>query len=321
MTVSNRSNRFKSSQLVSDIFAGADSSSGHGHLTSSNQWESGSETVRMRNGFPINTFQNFNISLFENDPEFYDFVRSVIPRPQLKSFNSNFPGSDSKSKPAIRKYMTLKQMIMFFQKTPVFGKFSFYGCWCFPDGASDILSGYGEPVDNIDKTCKRLNQCYKCATMRYGKGECPSNTKYQFQGLEDQVTGQRYVECLDEEGSCPRSLCECDKKMASGLASLESEWEEGYHSKWSKNLEVAFDRESTCRTNLNGFNWARSMHGGGGGGGSNGGADACCGEEGEKFPYNTNGGRRGCCEGRTYSTELMKCCPQDGVKSLDSKCS
>ena len=47
--------------------------------------------------------------------------------------------------------MTLKQMIMFFQKTPVFGKFSFYGCWCFPDGASDILSGYGEPVDNIDK--------------------------------------------------------------------------------------------------------------------------------------------------------------------------
>ena len=88
---------------------------------------------------------------------------------------------------------------------------------------------------------------------------------------------------VDEEGSCPRSLCECDKKMASGLASLESEWEEGYHSKWSKNLEVAFDRESTCRTNLNGFNWARSMHGGGGGGGGNGGQpDACCGEEGEK---------------------------------------
>ena len=164
----------KSSQFVSDIFGGADPTSGHSHMTSSSQWESGSDTVRMRNGFPINTFQNFNISLFENDPEFYDFVRSVIPRPQerlkihtqfwladqwalflnlikLKSFNSNFPGSDSKSKPAIRKYMTLKQMIMFFQKTPVFGKFSFYGCWCFPDGASDILSGYGEPVDNIDK--------------------------------------------------------------------------------------------------------------------------------------------------------------------------
>ena len=166
----------KSSQLVSDIFGGPEPTNGHGHMTSSSQWDNGSETVRMRNGFPINTFQNFNISLFENDPEFYDFVRSVIPRPQawlqklilfsdwltnkkqfwnlwkLKSgFNSNFPGSDSKSKPAIRKYMTLKQMIMFFQKTPVFGKFSFYGCWCFPDGASDILSGYGEPVDNIDK--------------------------------------------------------------------------------------------------------------------------------------------------------------------------
>ena len=55
--------------------------------------------------------------------------------------------------------MTLKQMIMFFQKTPVFGKFSFYGCWCFPDGASDILSGYGEPVDNIDK--ERIQNYYK----------------------------------------------------------------------------------------------------------------------------------------------------------------
>lgn len=63
---------------MSDLFGGADSN-GHGHMTSSSQWE---EPVRMRNGFPINTFQNFNISLFENDPEFYDFVRSVIPRPQ-----------------------------------------------------------------------------------------------------------------------------------------------------------------------------------------------------------------------------------------------
>ena len=61
-------------------------------MTSSSQWDNGSETVRMRNGFPINTFQNFNISLFENDPEFYDFVRSVIPRPQARLQNdSTFP--------------------------------------------------------------------------------------------------------------------------------------------------------------------------------------------------------------------------------------
>ena len=108
------------------------------------------------------------------------------------------------------------------------------------------------------------------------------NFDQYFKTFEDHVMIDELF-LVDEEGSCPRSLCECDKKMASGLASLESEWEEGYHSKWSKNLEVAFDRESTCRTNLNGFNWARSMHGGGGGGGGSGGQpDACCGEEGEK---------------------------------------
>ena len=78
--------------MVSDIFGGPEPTNGHGHMTSNSQWDSGSETIRMRNGFPINTFQNFNISLFENDPEFYDFVRSVIPRPQARLQNdSTFP--------------------------------------------------------------------------------------------------------------------------------------------------------------------------------------------------------------------------------------
>jgi len=265
---------------------------------------------------PINSFQNFNLTfLVENDSDFNNFIKSTLPRPQLKSsaFEANFPGSSAKADATAKKFLTLKQMIMFFQNTPTFGKFSYYGCWCFPDGANDITSGYGEPVDDIDKTCKRMNQCYKCAQMRYGKKECPINTEYTFKGLEDPVTGRRYVDCLDEEGTCSRSMCECDKKMASGIAGLEDEWDKAYHSRWS-----SFERARVCKVNTRDAFGLR--YGGHSRGGGNNQPDACCGEEGEKFPYNSDGGRRGCCDGRTYNRDYMKCCPRDGVKSLESKC-
>lgn len=275
------------------------------------------EKLQRPNGLGSNTFQGFNYSVLENDADFNDFVHSLIPL-QVKSSNfqpsgyNTFPTSGEKPRKKVgsktataRKFFTVKQMIMYFQKTPLFGKFAYYGCWCFPDGPDDMSAGYGEPVDDIDRTCKKLNQCYRCASMKFGKNECPSNSDYQFQGLEDAVTGRRYVDCLDEEGTCPRSLCECDRQLASSIAELEDEWEQDYHSKWGN-----FNREETCRTPAN-LAWgkeARSMFGHHGSGGGNQ-PDACCGKEGELFPYNTDSGRRSCCGSRTFNTELMKCCP------------
>ena len=32
------------------------------------------------------------------------------------------------------------------------GKYCFYGCWCFPRG--QLIMGYGQPVDDIDNTCR-----------------------------------------------------------------------------------------------------------------------------------------------------------------------
>lgn len=267
-----------------------------------------------RNGFPINTFQGFNYSILESDTDFNEFVHSLIPLQQKSaSFGNlnNFPSSGEKSKAKgssnARKFFTVKQMIMYFQKTPLFGKFGYYGCWCFPDGPHDMSAGYGVPVDGIDRTCKKLNQCYRCASMKFGKSECPANADYQFQGIEDAITGRRYVDCLDAEGTCPRSLCECDKQLASSIAHLEADWEEDYHAKWGD-----FNREETCRTPAS-LGWgkeARSMgsfgHHGNDGGNQ---PDACCGKEGELFPYNTDSGRKSCCGSKTFNKELMKCCP------------
>jgi hypothetical protein len=166
-------------------------------------------------GLGTNTFQGFNYSVLENDADFNDFVHSLVPL-QLKSapfggFPNTFPTSEKSEKhnkkggkaATARKFFTVKQMIMYFQKTPLFGKFGYYGCWCFPDGPDDMSAGYGEPVDDIDRMCKKLNQCYRCASMKFGKNECPSNADYQFQGVEDAVTGRRYVDCCESK---PRIL-------------------------------------------------------------------------------------------------------------------
>lgn len=263
-----------------------------------------------------NNFQGFNYSVLEGDDDFNNFVNSLVPLQLKSSFGNlnNFPTNGEKVKKnrgskaaSARKFFTLKQMIMYFQKTPIFGKFGYYGCWCFPEGPEDVSAGYGEPVDVIDRVCKKLNQCYRCASMKFGKDNCPANADYQFKGIEDSVTGKRYVNCLDAEETCQRSLCECDKQMAANLANLEDDWEVDYHAKWGN-----FNRENTCRTPASlGWGKERSFgafgHHGGGGGGNQ--PNACCGKEGELFPYYTDSGRRSCCGSRTFNTELMKCCP------------
>jgi len=83
---------------------------------------------------------------------------------------------------------------------------------------------------------------------------------------------------VDAEGTCPRSLCECDRQLASSIAELEDDWEIDYHSKWGN-----FNREQSCeRGTPASIGWgkeARSMFSHHGSGGNQ--PNACCGKEGE----------------------------------------
>ena len=40
---------------------------------------------------------------------------------------------------------------------------------------------------------------------------------------------------------------------------------------------------------------------------------SCCGTYPTRFPYKTNGGLRGCCQGRTYQTDTFTCCPDGSI--------
>lgn len=60
-----------------------------------------------------------------------------------------------------RKFKHVVSLILYLQKIPILGKFIYYGCYCFVDAQYNLAAGSGEPVDEVDKSCKRFNDCYK----------------------------------------------------------------------------------------------------------------------------------------------------------------
>ena len=131
----------------------------------------------------------------------------------------------------IRKFKLMKNMIVYLQKVPLFGKYCFYGCYCFSKGPKNLLvdAGNGKPLDGPDNSCRhhlvglqhfQLNydsyfyqNCHSCAKRDYGEEKCAVTNGYRFAAKEDAVTGIRWIECLNNEGSCKRALCECDKTL------------------------------------------------------------------------------------------------------------
>ena len=109
----------------------------------------------------------------------------------------------------------MKIVILFMQKNKFLGKYCFYGCWCFPRGSGNN-GGFGQPVDNIDKSCREYSTCYNCIyNQNIGSQRCPENTadRYQIGGFVDRF-GQVQIFCTDPWGTCNRSRCECDRKGA-----------------------------------------------------------------------------------------------------------
>ena len=91
------------------------------------------------------------------------------------------------------KFTKLMQMIMYLQFEPVFSKYCFYGCWCMPAGGADITKTWGQPVDEIDASCRDMQMCYKCAKLDYG-ATCKETNGYKFKGYVN-ANGDRAIRC------------------------------------------------------------------------------------------------------------------------------
>lgn len=153
----------------------------------------------------------------------------------------------------VMKYLQLKYLTLYLQKNKFMGKFCFYGCWCFPRAAGAQWSGYGVPVDNIDKSCREFTTCYNCIFNQQLIGQrCNESNpvRYNIGGSQNAETGEITIFCKDPQGTCERSRCECDKDLALKLQKYESEWSIQNHHHWG---QPQFDPKVTCSYNVNEF--------------------------------------------------------------------
>ena len=97
------------------------------------------------------SFQNFNSTavieenkddeIFREFEVLYSYVDSSLGRKEYSD----------EQKAMIRKFKLVKNMIVYLQRIPLFGKFCFYGCYCFASGPFKLLenAGNGQPMDKV----------------------------------------------------------------------------------------------------------------------------------------------------------------------------
>merc|ERR1712176_517514 len=253
------------------------------------------------------SFQNFNTSaviaenkddeIFREFEVLYSYVDSGLGRKEYTE----------EQKAMIRKFKLVKNMIVYLQRIPLFGKFCFYGCYCFASGPFKLLenAGNGQPMDKADTACRAHNRCHYCSSQDHD-AKCDMTSTYKFEALEDEVTGERFINCLNPEGSCKRHICECYKKLAYDLREAEFSWNILHHNQWG-----GFDKDN-CLAYRNGRS-SRSEK-------LTEKVMKCCGQNPDRFPYAEEDGygtRKECCGGKTYNPFTFTCC-DDTIMEIGS---
>ena len=184
-----------------------------------------------------------------------------------------------------------------------------YGCYCI-----DSKWSKGEPVDNIDKSCKAHKKCFECNKLDFikedGSSSCdPAKQQYTFNvtSFED---GTRKIYCLNELGTCRRAVCECDRQLSEDIARQEDSYQDQYREK--------FDHDGICKHTDMGNGVPR--------------LDACCGDYPKRFPFSVSEGSKQCCKSdgvedrngmvslfrsKTYNPFIKQCC-NGKVKAIGS---
>jgi len=105
-----------------------------------------------------------------------------------------------------------------------------------------------------------------------------------------------FVFCsVDQEDTCNRAICECDRRLAMQLAKLEDTASYDYHSKYG-----TFNFQEQCVPQCTGTNCPRW--------------DQCCGDYPARFPYNSDDGAKKCCGQKTYYKSVLSCCQGDRLQ-------
>lgn len=147
----------------------------------------------------------------------------------------------------LQRFVQLKMTIKFLQNTKQFQRYCHYGCWCLPNGASDVGVGSGPPVDDIDRSCREFATCYSCLYNTKIGGACDEEnvTRYVIKG-QIAEGGRKYLVCDDELNSCKRKRCECDVALAKKLQEYEPQWNIQNHRRLGN---PPFNAAQHCKVN------------------------------------------------------------------------
>merc|ERR1712021_101968 len=146
-----------------------------------------------------------------------------------------------------KKYRLLKLISAWLQDDADFDKYTYYGCHCFPTGMDEMNGGHGEPMDKIDRSCKLFFQCYECAKM--ADETCDGlSQKYSLKLNTHTTTLERTITCVDDEGTCARNTCECDRRLAENLHANSASYSTQYHTLLN---EGAWSFNNQCQRRVN----------------------------------------------------------------------
>lgn len=167
-----------------------------------------------------------------------DTVFGLEGRAQIGNTN------ESIQKMQLRKYETIKKMTLLLHapNDREWGRYCPYGCHCMVNGPHDIMSGRGNPVDEIDSACKRHQECIACAMRDFGADVCPWWKPYKMTAMVDDETNEKFLMCQDAEGFCKRSLCECDAQLARDIFEERKTYDRNFHHRYG-----TFSKDE-CRT-------------------------------------------------------------------------
>lgn len=252
-----------------------------------------------------NPFAADLLSIKDDDVDLSVEEMEVIQLEQRGWFDDAVTREESRKK----KLKQVLKMVYYLQadnSAEALEKYLYYGCYCFPDGSTRLFSGYGEPIDEVDRVCKAFQTCYRCVGIDYGQEECINTRGYAFQGNENKETGQKQLICKDngkgEASQCSRAQCECDKQLAIELAEMEIAWNPmNQGSKYGM-----FERQTQCAAQERAAIETDTIE------------PKCCGYYPKRTPYAYNGpnGIRNCCGSKTYDPNMLECCPGDVLQSL-----
>lgn len=222
--------------------------------------------------------QSFSLTGDENPDQLMEIIDQIQDGEvdEVEEAIQNFMGVDRFITDAqTRTFRRLKIAVLFLQNQPKFGKYSHYGCYCLPDGDTNIAkAGYGKPLDEIDRACQDFKNCYRCLADEHDKDCDGQSLGYGLDLVEIAGTGEKRLECTNNPGSCRHNICQCDKALAEKLSALENDWDESLH-----HIQGNLDREQSCSRSSGGGNFVE-----------------CCGDT-NTFPFNQPRKANQCCEG------------------------